>query len=356
VDAKTYKIKMANATASKGKPLNDITCYKLTHKNDKPCDKEHVCPLMEVKHSGKPVTTEHIHYDSDGDPRNKEVHGYPLFDEEGNVTEMIEYSIDITDKKKSEEKIKNKNDELESVNQKLVDSNSLKDMFMDIMRHDILNPLTVIQLNTEILEDTAADKKILSAISRSAKGAIEIIDNAKEYAKIDDTTQSFKMEEVDIQNIMSYVVDQISDRYKKAGVELINKLNKKIMLSLSPLISEVFLNFLTNALKYASKGKKVIIDTEKKGPYLLVKVIDFGEGIPDEYKETIFNRFSRKEKQGVKGTGLGLSIVSKIVKLHNGEVWVENNPKGGSVFIVSLPINTTSKPTNTASERLNNKK
>ncbi|MEE8358746.1 MAG: HAMP domain-containing sensor histidine kinase, partial [Candidatus Hydrothermarchaeales archaeon] len=61
------------------------------------------------------------------------------------------------------------------------------------------------------------------------------------------------------------------------------------------------------------------------------------EGIPDEYKEGVFDRFKRVKKEGVKGTGLGLAIVKKVVEAHNGRVWVEDNPGGGSIFYVTLP-------------------
>jgi len=68
-----------------------------------------------------------------------------------------------------------------------------------------------------------------------------------------------------------------------------------------------------------------------------ISVADKGEGIPDKYKTAIFDRFTRLEKGAIKGSGLGLGIVKKIVELHNGKVWVENNSPKGSVFIVELP-------------------
>ena len=64
---------------------------------------------------------------------------------------------------------------------------------------------------------------------------------------------------------------------------------------------------------------------------------DFGPGIPDSDKEKIFTRFQRLEKESVQGTGLGLAIAWRLVKLHEGRIWVEDNPEGGSTFFVSLP-------------------
>jgi len=79
------------------------TCYALTHNLDKPCTgPDHICPLQQVVQTKKPVTLEHIHFDAQGEPYSVEVRGYPLFDRDGNVERMIEYTLDITDRKRAE--------------------------------------------------------------------------------------------------------------------------------------------------------------------------------------------------------------------------------------------------------------
>lgn len=108
IDANTYLIEMANSAASNfGNISANTTCYSLTHKSTKPCHgANHVCPLGEVKKTKKPVTVEHIHYDKDGSARYIEVHGYPIFDVAGSVTQMIEYSVDITERRQAEEALR----------------------------------------------------------------------------------------------------------------------------------------------------------------------------------------------------------------------------------------------------------
>jgi len=68
-----------------------------------------------------------------------------------------------------------------------------------------------------------------------------------------------------------------------------------------------------------------------------ISVADRGDGVPDEDKTGIFTRFTRRDKEGVKGSGLGLSIVKRIVEAHQGRVWVEDRPGGGSIFVVKVP-------------------
>jgi len=102
IDANDYTIKLANSAAYAGDLSKKITCFALTHKCKKPCGgSEHLCPLEDVKKTKKPVVVEHVHY-VDGNPRVFEVHGFPVFDSKGNVVQMIEYSLDITERKQAE--------------------------------------------------------------------------------------------------------------------------------------------------------------------------------------------------------------------------------------------------------------
>ncbi|HCJ66375.1 MAG TPA: hypothetical protein DHV62_03385, partial [Elusimicrobia bacterium] len=115
VDAEDYTIKIANKIANPQGLTDPPTCYTLIHKNPKPCgETEHSCPLEEVKKTKKPVVVEHIHYDIDGNAKNTEVRGYPIFDHEGNVIQMIEFSLDISERKRAEEEIRTLNEEMEN--------------------------------------------------------------------------------------------------------------------------------------------------------------------------------------------------------------------------------------------------
>lgn len=115
IDADDYTIKMANSAAAPfGLPPN-VTCYTLTHRRNKPCGgSEHFCPLEMIKRTKKPALTEHIHYDSDGNARHVEVHSYPILDKQGNVVQIIEYTLDITQRKEVEEELRKTRDELAS--------------------------------------------------------------------------------------------------------------------------------------------------------------------------------------------------------------------------------------------------
>ena len=106
IDANSYAIMLSNSAAKLDFSKGKNTCYARTHGLDEPCgSSEHLCPLEEVKATKKPVTVEHVHLDKDGNKRNIEIHAYPVFDREGNVLQMIEYALDITERKQAEESL-----------------------------------------------------------------------------------------------------------------------------------------------------------------------------------------------------------------------------------------------------------
>ncbi|HEY6010167.1 MAG TPA: PAS domain-containing protein, partial [Nitrospirota bacterium] len=99
IDAETYEIKLANNAAYQGTLPECPTCHQLSHKIAQPCNSaDHPCPLEKVKETGQPVTMEHRHCTAGDACRDVEVHGYPIFDDNGKVVQMIEYCIDISDR------------------------------------------------------------------------------------------------------------------------------------------------------------------------------------------------------------------------------------------------------------------
>ncbi len=116
VDVNTYTIRYANKACGFGELDEQSKCHMLTHNSASPCADEHVCPLHEMRKTKRPVTTEHTHYDDEGNPRIVEVHGDPVFDENGELIYMIEYSFDVTDLKKAQEELQHKLNTIEHLN------------------------------------------------------------------------------------------------------------------------------------------------------------------------------------------------------------------------------------------------
>jgi signal transduction histidine kinase len=114
IDVGDHHVRLANLAARQAHRSGAATCYRLTHGRDTPCDTpDHPCPVNVVKETGQPAVVEHIHRDEHGAPRNIEVHAFPMFDDTGRVTHVIEYCVDVTDRKKAEQQIRELNEDLE---------------------------------------------------------------------------------------------------------------------------------------------------------------------------------------------------------------------------------------------------
>ncbi|MEW6137761.1 MAG: PAS domain S-box protein [Thermodesulfobacteriota bacterium] len=104
INAESYMIELANSALSKAGVSEGTTCYSATHSLSEPCNGlHHPCPVEEVKRTGQPAVVEHVHYDKEGRPRNIEIYVYPVLDSGGTVTHIVEYCLDVTDRVRAQE-------------------------------------------------------------------------------------------------------------------------------------------------------------------------------------------------------------------------------------------------------------
>jgi PAS domain S-box-containing protein len=235
-------------------------------------------------------------------------------------------------RREAEEKLHRYAEELEQ-------SNKLKDLFTDIMRHDLQNPVAVIKGMSEILKEETASKEVidgLELIDSNAEKLLGMINNASKLAKLG-SLKDLKYEEKDLREILERVAVNVGLQLKKKNMKIMLDGVGECYAEVHSSIEDVFINLISNAIKYGKENTDIIAGITDAGKKWRVYVKDSGKGVPDEYKEAIFNRFMRVPKEGVIGTGLGLAIVKRIVELHRGGVWVEDNPGGGSIFYVEIP-------------------
>jgi len=303
-------------------------CYRVYEGRDTICEG---CPVELSLRDGKVHRAERS-VAIEGEIKHFELTSSPLRDSTGKIIAGIKVVRDITERKLTEEEIKRYAQELE-------ESKSLKELFIDIMHHDLLNPLTAASGFVELLkeEETEPHKmEYLETIERNLVKAMNLIDSATRYSKLE-SMESIDLKDIDLKVVIEEVIKNLSPLASQVGMKIENRITQSMPFSGNKIIEGVFDNLIANALKYASRGKKIRIDGEDCGEFWKVKVIDFGDGINDNDKTIIFKRFHMAEKRGIRGSGLGLAISRKIVELHRGKIWVEDNPEGGAVFIVELP-------------------
>ena len=245
------------------------------------------------------------------------------------LVRTIRYAIE---RKYAERELKNYAANLEKANR-------LKDLFTDIMRHDVLNPLGVIKLASEQLlvkgMDAEASDRLLM-IKRNADKLINLVKSASLYTML---TEDEKWEKsmINLNDIFRSTAKDFKPQIEEKNMKLECLSKGECHVMANPMIESVFSNLLSNAIKYSPAGGKIEVGIADGNEHCNIYIKDWGNGIKDEDKGNLFTRFTRLDKKGVKGTGLGLAIVKRVVELHNGKVWIEDNPEGGSVFYVQIP-------------------
>ncbi len=290
-------------------------CYQVYEGRNEICED---CPAIKSLETGEVMRLVHSQMDKDGMEHFYEITGSPLKDEYKRIIGTLAIRRDVTEQKRS---------------------NELKDLFTDILRHDLLNPAGIVKGYAEVLLNMEEDEKkirALQTIERNNEKMINMIEIAAKFAKLE-TVEELEFEEMDIGAIFKGVVENFRPKLNEKQMILEFAAEGIYPANVNPVIEEVFANLLSNAIKYCPVESKIIIDILDSGEEWKVTVTDFGEGISDEDKPKVFTRFKRVGKGSVKGTGLGLAIVKKIIVLHGGSVGIEDNPEGrGSVFWVTV--------------------
>jgi|Deesub1362A_J573_1020465.scaffolds.fasta_scaffold00848_18 hypothetical protein len=307
-------------------------CYRVSHCLNIPCPKDVVCPMDEVIATGKGKRVVHTHYTKNGKKMVVEISASPLR-EDGEIIGIIEIIRDITESYSFQESLKA---DLEKFRKTM----EIKELFSDILTHDLLNVANIILLQSEILLDreTCEEpiKEDLKRLKRNVERLVNMIESAARYARLH-SIESLDFRQMDLTKLLKGVVTAFEEAAKEKDIKIEVKVHSPRVAMVNPNIESVFYNLISNAIKFSPRGKRVVVDIIDEKDTYLIMVKDYGPGVPDEEKENIFERFKRIEKGTVKGTGLGLAIVKRVAELHHGKAWVEDNPEGGSIFYVRIP-------------------
>jgi len=252
---------------------------------------------------------------------------------------LANVSLDITDRKRAEEEVRQKAKDLQEMNEELA-------RFTYAVSHDLRSPLVTIQTFQGYLEqdvrnqDAARTEKDLLYIRNAADKMGLLLDELLRLSRVGRVTNP--PEEAPLQSIVKEALDLVAGRLTARGVRVEVTEEPVVLTGDRTRLVEVFQNLVDNATKFMGDepAPRVEIGVEQAGEELVLFVRDNGIGIEPQLQPLVFGLF-RKLDPGTDGVGIGLALVRRIVELHGGRIWVESEGLGkGTTFRLTLAQTT----------------
>ena len=324
----------------KGEP-----CYLTAHNRTTPCEN---CVMQRARKSGQ---VESILFNLD----NKhviEVFATPIFNEQGDVDGVVIRVDDVTERQ-------HMIGELEKARSRAEQSDKLKSAFLANMSHEIRTPLNAIVGFSDLLmvtEDQEEKEEFIQIINANNELLLKLINDILDLSKIEAGSVELKYENFDLAVYFNELAASMHRRVVNPQVRLVpvNPYEACTVRLDKNRLAQILTNFVTNAIKYTSKGT-IEMGYEKIDENIRLYVRDTGIGIPEDKKDKVFHRFEKLD-EFAQGTGLGLSICKAIVEACRGEIGFESEFDKGSLFWAVLPCQFESVNSEPTSSRRNNEK
>jgi PAS domain S-box-containing protein len=359
IDAKHTVIRENAAHAGMfGKKANELVgkqCFREFEKRNTVCPH---CPGVRAMWTGKPAEFQTLGVRDDGSSFTARIKAVPMFGPDKVVTGFIEVVEDITEQKRTEERLREfaalvaaKNRALEEHTAALEAATSAKDEFLSNMSHELRTPLNAIIGFSEGLLERADrfplaehQKDRISRIRISGEQLLTLINGVLDIAKIESGKAQL--------NLLSFEIENLVDELRGiAEVLLKNKPEVSFTLDVGegiPMITSdhdklrrILINLLSNAVKFTRRGT-VALRIHRIDQSLVMEVADSGIGIPQQYADRVFDKFFQvpgvRMDRSLKGSGLGLSICRAYAEMLGGSLSMRSFQWKGSTFTLTVPL------------------
>ena len=263
----------------------------------------------------------------------------PVRDSLGRITGASKISRDITERRQSEEFVRESEAALREADRR-------KNEFLAVLAHELRNPLAPILTGLEVMELAASDLELVArtrrTVERQVRHLVALVDELLDVSRI--TTGKFQLRKraVELAEVMQAAVDSTRAAMEEGGHNLTVELPPApVWLDADPdRIAQALSNLLDNAAKYTPFGGQVEVTTSVLADQISVSGTDRGVGVPVDKFDAIFEMFvqiGRPQEHGHPGLGIGLTLARAVVEMHGGSLTARNSPQGGATFIVTLP-------------------
>ncbi|MDF9831071.1 two-component regulator propeller domain-containing protein [Parabacteroides sp. PF5-6] len=252
---------------------------------------------------------------------------------------------------KSERKLEYAREKMKILQQHELDEMKLK--FFTNISHEFRTPLSlIISPLEELLKKTEEPglKGGLSMIHRNATQLLTLVNQLLDFRKLDVKSQKLNRSKADISQFVREQAGSLMEAMTRKRIQLtVNTSPDELYMWFdADKISKALINILYNAHKFTPSGGRVTLDLDQPDTdHVRIAVTDTGVGIPEEDLEKIFERFYQvKQEANInnQGSGIGLHLAKEFVLMHDGQIWAERVPAGGSRFVILLPVGEEHAP------------
>lgn len=221
-----------------------------------------------------------------------------------------------------------------------------KDEFISMTSHELKTPVTSLKGFTHVLQRRLTKQgdeqglHYLSRIDAQLNKLTKLVSDLLDMSRMQSGKLDLQIELFDLDALIAETVENMRVATLTHKIRIEGRADAQIMGDKDRL-GQVFVNLLTNAVKYSPRANEVIVHVSRNAERVIVGVQDFGIGIADAYHQHIFERFYQvtdPEEKTFPGLGIGLYIAQEIIERHGGKIWVESKKGAGATFFVALPL------------------
>jgi signal transduction histidine kinase len=268
-----------------------------------------------------------------------------------NKLELLAKVRSVLRVKALQDEVERRKSEIEAANLQLVRMQGFKESMMQMVVHDLKNPLSSIMGNIQLIQmqslETMTPTRLAELLQRtqeSSRQLMRMILNILQIGKLEEQKMPLRLEPVVLHALVQENADEMMGLSARDGIRLENRVQPDLPAPLADreLVSRVIANLLSNAFKHTPSGGRVVVDARREGDHITLTISDTGEGIPEELQPRIFEKFvagdSDSNKRLLHDSGLGLTFCRLAIDCHGGRIWLKSKAKEGTTVFVSLRI------------------
>jgi signal transduction histidine kinase len=253
------------------------------------------------------------------------------------------YGVQI--EKRFDDEIGELTDTINDMSLKIGQNEKMKSEFISSVSHELRTPLTAINgWGETILEDPTGDPRQLRRgiriILNESRRLSTMVEELLDFSKMEDGRFTLRIEEMDLQAELEDAIFTYRELFRQEGIELEYEVGEELLPPISgdpERLTQVFCNVLDNAAKHGGAGGRIQVSISQDGNEQVVRVRDFGPGIPEAELPYVKQKFYKGTSKA-RGSGIGLAVCDEIVNLHGGSFVIGNAQGGGAEVAIRLPV------------------